>query len=823
MQQLRHPVAFGAYAVVGVAAAFLAGRFLPDLGGFDAWQWATYWLALLLFVAISLNSPAPLARLARGPGPQASPPSQQALPAREPEPQLQPDAAPQATTRVAWQRLLHPVAFGVYVVSGVVAVWLADRLTGGFLGFDLWQLEALWLALIVSLAIYVVKADVTHKGVWISVVVVVLTTGWLAYGDYLALRSRLDTLHGDVTAQAADVRDQLIFARFNAETLSTDLVSWDNATGVVKAGGETKVTSDFANLRDRTSEARSHLQGVVKLLSPTAQPAPQNQASAQFTVESIRNLADDAVQETEVLSRTLSAVDQAWQTTRTAPGSHDDLIYAVNPGLWLAIDNASNSAQRLADALPQATTVPVDDMFWIIAVLNAGAFLFPWLLLLLFVSGRREVRLRQIYMDLWDLGGKRLLTRVLDNVPEESLTKNGYEQVANIRRKLEDRTFRDLEYLLCLGVLTVLLVAGWHLVLYPMGALGLAQLLVGGVSVRDFVMYVVGNLNIVTLGFLGAYFYSIGALIRRFFASDLYPSAYLQMIYRILGVFVVSLALTILIPVLIAVVPGLSNIATRFVGLPTAPNGGSPLDGTTALAGVAAFYFGLWLNDFVRWLSRLLKRFVPGLFSNDQATDAPVTELEGINVWVEGRLQEEGIETVQAMANASIERLVRRTYFTTADVVCWIDQALLYSKAGRNGQWMGAFRAASIHKATDLIGALNCLPESVQPDEPLVPRDFKLALVQQTVANLAHAAESDPKLPKLSQQTILEVGAALMSCEPNLRYVINFYYANGYDLNQAALASAALGPTPEPDGVGPHGAPQPSHDPAGQPTSKASR
>ena len=118
----------------------------------------------------------------------------------------------------------------------------------------------------------------------------------------------------------------------------------------------------------------------------------------------------------------LQDVDQGWRTTRTVPGGVERLRISVNPRLWTAIDNASGSAQNLLDALGKATTVPIGDLFVVMAVLNLAVELFPRLLLLLIVNGRRDIRVRQMYLDLWDLGGgPELLVRILDDVDETSL------------------------------------------------------------------------------------------------------------------------------------------------------------------------------------------------------------------------------------------------------------------------------------------------------------------------------------------------------------------------------------------------------------------
>jgi hypothetical protein len=124
------------------------------------------------------------------------------------------------------------------------------------------------------------------------------------------------------------------------------------------------------------------------------------------------------------------------------------------------------------------------------------------------------------------------------------------------------------------------------------------------------------------------------------------------------------------------------------------------------------------------------------------------------------------VETVQAM----IDRLVRRTYFPTAQIVGWVDQALLYMHAGSSGELMNAFRSASIHKASDLIDAVGYrydLTANARVPDPLPDQ-----LIAAAVFDISQASE-----PPLKEATIYEVCNTLW-CEPNLRYVLNFHYAN---------------------------------------------
>jgi hypothetical protein len=226
-----------------------------------------------------------------------------------------------------------------------------------------------------------------------------------------------------------------------------------------------------------------------------------------------------------------------------------------------------------------------------------------------------------------------------------------------------------------------------------------------------------------------------------------------------------------------------------FSGLPASPNGGMPLDGVTAVAGALAFFFGVWTRAFYSWTARVISSlpFVGKVLSDPQAS---VSQLQGVDLWIEGRLDEEGIETVQAMATVAIERLVRRTYFSTARIVGWVDQALLYEHAGNAGELMRAFRSAGIHKATDLIGAVGYDHAVYVRNQKPVALPVDLESVRPAVDTLVLAArnKAEPNSSPLAAETVFEVCGALWH-EPNLKYLRNFYAAHGVSTASTPLAN----------------------------------
>jgi hypothetical protein len=150
------------------------------------------------------------------------------------------------------------------------------------------------------------------------------------------------------------------------------------------------------------------------------------------------------------------------------------------------------------------------------------------------------------------------------------------------------------------------------------------------------------------------------------------------------------------------------------------------------------------------------------------------------------------------MATASIDRLVRRTYFTTARITCWVDQALLYMHAGNSGQWMQAFRSAGVHKATDLLDGVGYSYAMRINDQQAIDKPVTFADVAPAVKCLAVATSkvTDSKGQALSEETIFEVCNSLWS-EPNLLYVLNFYAARRIDVRKALIGHSAAGDSPD--------------------------
>jgi hypothetical protein len=158
-----------------------------------------------------------------------------------------------------------------------------------------------------------------------------------------------------------------------------------------------------------------------------------------------------------------------------------------------------------------------------------------------------------------------------------------------------------------------------------------------------------GIWDILKFAFLGAYAFIVQSLIRRFFQSDLRPSAYASVVLRIIVVLVTMVALHQLLgPV--------TSITTE-----------------AAVAFMVGFFPVIALQALQRAAAATLRVFMPQL-----TPDYPLDQLDGLNVWYEARLVEEGIEDMQNLATANLVDVILHTRVPVGRLVDWVDQAQLY-------------------------------------------------------------------------------------------------------------------------------------------------
>ncbi len=241
---------------------------------------------------------------------------------------------------------------------------------------------------------------------------------------------------------------------------------------------------------------------------------------------------------------------------------------------------------------------------------------------------------------------------------------------------------------------TVLIALGWLITLPPwQGALPSS----GDASAQalNWLRIFTPEQTPVHFAFIGAYFFALQMLFRRYVRRDLRASAYvavcLRIILSVIGTWVVIAAAV--------------STTNRFT-----PESISPQAANQLL--VLGFVIGVFPR--VAWqiigaASKRIGGFVLRLPSLQTAL--PVSDLDGLTVWHETRLEEEDIENVPNMATADLVDLLLNTRFPPDRIIDWVDQAILYMHLGTlngdeaNSPRRDALRMQGIRTASALIEA----------------------------------------------------------------------------------------------------------------------
>jgi len=191
---------------------------------------------------------------------------------------------------------------------------------------------------------------------------------------------------------------------------------------------------------------------------------------------------------------------------------------------------------------------------------------------------------------------------------------------------------------------TLVLAIGWTVVLQPEPILARSLGFLGSVTLngRPFL-----PMEPLQFAFAGSYFFILQMVIRRYFQDDLKPSAYVAALQRVIVV-------TLLITAVHQVWPWSAAQENAF-----------------------AFLAGVFPDSALKALMELLatpiRPFVQGL-----QKPFPLSDLDGMNMWYESRLVEEGIEDMQSLATANLVDVILRTRVPVNRLVDWIDQSILF-------------------------------------------------------------------------------------------------------------------------------------------------
>jgi len=219
---------------------------------------------------------------------------------------------------------------------------------------------------------------------------------------------------------------------------------------------------------------------------------------------------------------------------------------------------------------------------------------------------------------------------------------------------------------------TVLIALGWLMLLPPWQP--------EEWTANSSVVALKPTLTPTTAAFLGAYFFSLQSLFRRYVRRDLRPSAYVAVVLRILlatiGVWIIERA---------------------------SPDAGGLQGNIGSQLVMLGFIVGVFPRVAWQVVAGSVKTKVPEEWLPSLQTKLPISDLDGLTVWHEARLEEEDIENVPNMATADLLELILNTRFPPERIVDWMDQALLYTELGAEGTAKRqALRDHGIRTATGL-------------------------------------------------------------------------------------------------------------------------
>lgn len=217
---------------------------------------------------------------------------------------------------------------------------------------------------------------------------------------------------------------------------------------------------------------------------------------------------------------------------------------------------------------------------------------------------------------------------------------------------------------------TLLMAFGWTAILLPFygSSEGAGIVTIGHVAVG-------GPLGAaLAFGFMGAYWFNLQSLVRRYFQNDLRVDAYISSVMRLVVVLFLVAAIH---PVWPASAHSLYAVA---------------------------FLIGVFPRLGLQLLEKAVAKVIAWVRFPELRNPYPLTQLDGLNMWYEARLVEEGIEDMQNLATADMVDLLLSTRVPVGRCVDWIDQALLYLRI-KDPEERDELRRLGIRTATDLQDA----------------------------------------------------------------------------------------------------------------------
>ncbi len=181
---------------------------------------------------------------------------------------------------------------------------------------------------------------------------------------------------------------------------------------------------------------------------------------------------------------------------------------------------------------------------------------------------------------------------------------------------------------------------------------------------------------------LGASVYSFQLITRRFLSYDLKPGVYVFSSNRFMLAFAVASIVCI----------GLGTFSTA---------AGVSFDVNMATVCIVAFFIGFFPSLGINWIGAMAQKALGQ--QSGLSKEMALSKVQGLSIWQQGRLKQEGIENVQNLAAADVPTLIISTPFTVNQIIDWVDQAILLVYASQ--EQFEALTKVGLRCASDVLTA----------------------------------------------------------------------------------------------------------------------
>ena len=221
-------------------------------------------------------------------------------------------------------------------------------------------------------------------------------------------------------------------------------------------------------------------------------------------------------------------------------------------------------------------------------------------------------------------------------------------------------------------------------------------LIMSGPNIHGVTQQLTESVTPISMAFLGAWLHVTLMLTYRWGQDDLLPRSYMLAAIRLITALVIGL-------VFIAIYRSYSDTgASNFpwgMLLTAFAVGIFPVETLRSMIRVANGVLGSWIETATKTLTFKGSKFDPVEYP-DIVGQYPLTKLEEMTIWSEGRFSQEGIDDIRSLAMCDLETMVLTTPFSSQALIDWIDQAILWVYTGEH---QPVLKAANIRRATQLI------------------------------------------------------------------------------------------------------------------------